>query len=80
MFLAGTVTKMKDIEDIEPTKIAKALKINHSRYIGKLYKPEDFTFKHIWNLAKVLEIDEQLILEVIKKEMNQKFKKAQTKK
>ena len=33
MFLAGSVSKMKDIEDLYPTNIAKALKINHSQYI-----------------------------------------------
>ena len=47
MFLAGSVSKMKDTEDLYPTNIAKALKINHSRYIEKLRNPEGFTFKHI---------------------------------
>ena len=70
MFLAGEVTKMRDIEDLDPTNIAKSLGINHSRYIQKLYNPREFTFKHIWNLANLLEIDVQLIIEVIIKEMN----------
>ena len=70
MFLAGNVSRMRDIEDLNPTKIAKSLKINHSRYIEKLYKPEDFTFRHILNLAKLLDIDVQLIIDVIKKEVS----------
>jgi len=79
MFLAGQVTRMRDIEDLDPTNIAKSLKINHSRYIEKLYNPEGFTFKHIWNLAKLLEIDVQLIIEVIKKEMTQVSKQYKKK-
>lgn len=69
MFLSGSVTKMKDIEDLYPTNIAKALKINHSRYIDKLRNPGKFSFEHIWQLSKLLEIDIQLIIDIIKKEM-----------
>lgn len=60
---------MKDIEEIEPTNIAKALGINHSRYIAKLHNPEEFKFKHIHGLANLLNIDVQVIIEVIKKEL-----------
>ena len=74
MFLAGEVTKMRDIEDLDPTNIAKSLGINHSRYIQKLYNPREFTFKHIWNLANLLDIDVHLIIEVIVMEMNQTLK------
>lgn len=76
MFLAGSVSKMRDIEDLYPTNIAKALKINHSRYIEKLRNPEGFTFKHIWSLSKLLEIDIQIIIDVIKKELNQTSKQV----
>ena len=76
MFLAGSVSKMKDIEDLYPTNIAKALKINHSRYIEKLRNPEGFTFKHIWSLSKLLDIDVQVIIDVIKKELNQTSKQV----
>lgn len=74
MFLAGSVSKMKDIEDLSPTKMAKALKINHSRYIEKLRKPETFTFYHIWQLSELLQIDVQLILDIIKNEVRMKSK------
>lgn len=43
LLLAAPVTKMIDID---PTKIA-TLKINHSRYIKKLCRPEEFTFAQI---------------------------------
>ncbi|TWI83266.1 hypothetical protein IQ13_1374 [Lacibacter cauensis] len=76
MFLANTVSKMKDIEEIEPTNIAKALGINHSRYIAKLNNPEEFKFKHIQGLANLLNIDIQIIIDVIKKELAQVKKKA----
>jgi hypothetical protein len=79
MFLADNVVRMRDIEDLYPTKIAKELKINHSRYIKKLYKPEEFTFKHIWKLSKLLDIDIQLIIDVIKRELNQVSKQAKKK-
>ena len=79
MFMAGNVSRMRDIEDLYPTKIAKALKINHSRYIEKLYKPEDFNFKHIWNMAKLLDIDVQLIIDVVKKEISQTSKQTRKK-
>ena len=79
MFLAGSVSKMKDIEDLYPTNIAKALKINHSRYIEKLRNPEGFTFKHIWSLSKLLDIDIQVIIDVIKKELNQTTKQVKRK-
>lgn len=69
MFLSGNVTRMRDIEDMNPTNIAKSLGINHSRYIEKLYKPEGFTFKHIWKLSELLDIDVQMIIDVIKKEL-----------
>ena len=79
MFLAGSVSKMRDIEDLYPTNIAKALKINHSRYIEKLRKPEGFTFKHIWSLSKLLDIDIQVIIDVIKIELNQNTKQVKRK-
>lgn len=76
MFVAGDVSRMRDIEDLSPTNIAKALKINHSRYIEKLRNPEGFTFKHIWSLSKLLDIDVQIIIDVIKRELNQTSKQV----
>lgn len=70
MFSSGSVRRMKDIETLYPTGVSKAIKINHSRYIQKLHNPAEFKFKHINDLAKLIDIDIQLILDVIKKELN----------
>lgn len=69
MFLSKTVTRMRDIKDVNPTQVAKALGINHSRYLHKLQKPGEFAFRHIWKLAELLEIDVQQIIDIIKAEM-----------
>lgn len=45
MFLDGSVERMKDIEKLYPTYIARLLGLNHSRYVRKLYKPEELTIK-----------------------------------
>jgi hypothetical protein len=79
MFLAGSVSKMRDIEDLYPTNIAKSLGLNHNRYIEKLYKPEEFNFRHIWELSKLLDLDVQLIIDVIKKELTNKSKASKKK-
>lgn len=70
MFQSNNVKQMKDIQELYPTLIAKALGINHSRYIQKLYKPEEFSIKHIVDLANLLGIDPRLITEVIFKQLN----------
>jgi hypothetical protein len=80
LFLTNGVSRMRDIQELYPTKIAKALKINHSRYIEKLYKPGKFTFDHIWLLSSLLDIDVQVIIDVIKKELNNPVKAISKKK
>jgi hypothetical protein len=65
LFLQKSIKRMKDLEDLFPTAVAKSLKINHSRYIQKLYKPDTFTIKQIKDLAALLELDPRLILDVI---------------
>lgn len=70
MFQSGSIKRMRDIEKLYPTMIAKALGINHSRYIQKLYKPEEFSVKYIIELANLLDINPQLIIEVIFKQLS----------
>lgn len=79
MFLSGSVSRMKDIESLYPTGISKALGMNHSRYIQKLYKPEDFKFKHIHDLSKLLNVEIQIIVDVIIKELNSPAKASKRK-
>ncbi|HEY8396789.1 MAG TPA: hypothetical protein VIK80_02540 [Flavihumibacter sp.] len=63
---------MKDIEALYPTLIAKSLGINHSRYIHKLYHPEEFTIKQITSLAKLLDVEPILIFTIILKQSARK--------
>jgi hypothetical protein len=79
MFVTGSVKKMRDIEKLYPTMVAKSLRINHSRYIQKLYKPEEFTIKQIAALSDLLEIDVQVILDVIIKQLNLSSKSGRRK-
>ena len=74
MFLSGSVQKMKDIQELSPTAIAKGLGLNHSRYIEKLYKPEGFTIKHIIKLANLIDVDPHIILNVITKQLSPSIK------
>jgi hypothetical protein len=70
LFVNGGIKRMKDIEKLYPTMISKDLKINHSRYIQKLYKPDLFTIQQIQKLAALLEIDPILIINIILKQLN----------
>jgi hypothetical protein len=74
MFISGSVKKMKDIEKIYPTLVAKELRINHSRYIQKLYNPQEFTIQHLIGLSNLLEMDIQLIWDVILKQIGPSLK------
>jgi hypothetical protein len=74
MFLSGSVKKMKDIEKIYPTLVSKTLRINHSRYIQKLYNPQEFTIQHLIALSNLLDLDIQLIWEVILKQIGPSLK------
>ncbi len=70
MFQSGSVRKMRDIEKLYPTLMAKSLKINHSRYIQKLYHPEEFTIKQLIDFSNLLELDFQLVIDVIARQLN----------
>ena len=72
LFEGGSVKKMRDIEELFPTNIAKDLGMNHSRYITKLYKPELFSFGQIIKLANLVNIEPRLISDVILSELTGK--------
>jgi hypothetical protein len=79
MFISGSVKKMRDIEELYPTLVAKALRINHSRYIKKLYNPQEFTVRHLVELASIFEIDIQLIWDVISRQISPSTKSVRKK-
>ena len=74
MFVSGSVKRMKDIEKLYPTLVARTLKMNHSRYIQKLYKPEEFTIKQIVVLSNILDLSPQVVLDVIMKQAGSSVK------
>lgn len=79
MFISGSVKKMRDIEELYPTLVAKALRVNHSRYIKKLYNPQEFTVRHLVELANIFEIDIQLIWDVISRQISPSAKSLRKK-
>lgn len=70
MFMSGSVKRMKDIEKLYPTAMAKSLRINHSRYIQKLYHPDEFTIKKLMIFCALLDLDLQVVLDVIVRQLN----------
>ena len=65
MFETGKIKKMKQLEKLSPTKIAKALGLNYGRYITKLHNPELFVIAELKKLSKVLDIKFRIISEVV---------------
>jgi hypothetical protein len=69
MYLSDSVKRMKDIEKLYPTLMARSLGMNHSRYIQKLYNPEEFTIRQIYAFASLIGLDVQIVLDVIIKQI-----------
>lgn len=65
MFETGKIKRMKQLEKLSPTKIAKALGLNYGRYIRKLYNPELFVVAELKMLAKILDAKFKTISEVV---------------
>lgn len=76
MYLSDSVKRMKDIEKLYPTLVAKSLGMNHSRYIQKLYNPEEFTVKQICEFATLIDLDVQVIWNVIIKQIKSQKRKT----
>jgi hypothetical protein len=79
LFSSGSISRMKDIEKVFPTHVAKALGINHSRYIRKLYNPEEFTVKNLIEISKLLNLDVRLVWDVVYKQINEPLKSTKKK-
>jgi hypothetical protein len=74
LFESGSVKRMKDIEKLFPTMVAKDLGMNHSRYTNKLFKPEQFTFKQILKFSILLDVNPKLLSDIILAELLLKSK------
>ncbi|MBL1410798.1 hypothetical protein [Sphingobacterium faecale] len=66
LFESGIITKMQTLEEQAPTKIAKALGLQYYSYLDKLKEPNKFTFKHIFKIAELCQLNPDLIYNVIK--------------
>jgi len=69
MFETGRIKKMYILAELYPTKIAKLLGINYGRYMVKLSHPDKFTVGEILRLAKLLNINPDLITKIIYSEI-----------
>lgn len=69
MFETERIKKMYTLAELYPTKIAKSLRINYGRYMVKLSHPDKFTLGEIVKLAKLLNIEPDMITKVIYSEM-----------
>lgn len=67
-FETGEIKKMIELSKLFPTKIIKGLGLNHSRYLAKLSKPENFTIKEVLRFSRLIGVSEQKVLDVILKE------------
>lgn len=67
-FETGEVKRMYDISTLYPTKIIKALGLNHGRYVNKLAKPEKFSIEEIIRFSRLIGVDHNKVLEVILRE------------
>jgi hypothetical protein len=72
MFEHGEVKRMYEIHKLSPTKITKALGLNHGRYIDKLSNPEKFSVKDIMSLSTLLRINPEIVFRIIIGELNKR--------
>ena len=68
MFEAGEIRRMYEIAKLYPTKIIRALRLNHGRYVEKLAKPEKFNITEIIRFSRLIGVDHTKVLDVILKE------------
>ena len=74
MFEQGNVNQMKDLEQLFPTSLSKALNMNHGRYIDRLHNPEKFSYEQIFKLATLINVDPKIISDVIVSQLRKKYK------
>lgn len=68
LFEKGDIKKMYEISPLHPTKVIKALGLNHGRYVNKLTKPEKFTINEIIRFSLLIGVDHYMVLKVIVEE------------
>jgi hypothetical protein len=76
LFENGHVKKMRDLEKLSPTMIAKYAGINHGRYSSKLIEPGKFTASEIVRIAYILNIEASVIMGIISNQIIEEEGKA----
>lgn len=72
MFETGKIKKMRQLEKLSPTKLAKALGINYGRYINKLYNPEFFVIMELQKFAEIIDTKLKIISDIVIAEIEKK--------
>ncbi|WP_339708212.1 hypothetical protein [Algoriphagus aquimarinus] len=74
LFNQGSIVSLSRLQEHQPTNLSKALQMGFNTYTDKLRNPERFSLEDIIKLAIVIGTDYRKILEVIQKEIKEKFK------
>ena len=73
--LKGAVDSFEQIHDLVPkTIVAKDLGMHHYTYDDRLENPIDFTFKNIYELAFLCEVEPILIIDLVREAIDSKIK------
>lgn len=70
-FESGSITKMSQLENEKPTRIAKLAGMNQGRYGAKLFEPWEFSPSEITRIALIINVDEGLIMKVISNQIRE---------
>src|SRR5690554_1154765 len=74
LFNQGSINSLSRLQEHKPTNLCKALQMGYNTYTDKLRNPERFSLEDIIKLSIVIGTDYRKILEVIQKEIKEKFK------
>lgn len=70
-FETGKIERLKNLEHLFTTAMAKELGVNHSRFISKFYNPITFSFKEVYRFAYYVGFDPQLMIAQMAKEIQE---------
>ncbi len=74
LFNQGSISSLSRLQEHKPTNLSKALQMGFNTYTDKLRNPERFSFEEVVKLAITIGTDYRKILEVILKEIKEKYK------
>ena len=74
LFNQGSIISLSRLQEHHPTNLSKALQMGFNTYTERLRNPERFSLEEIVKLSIVIGTDYKKILEVIQREIKQKYK------